>query len=334
VTRTWTLDPAGRLASMGTTGAGSTALANHYPDTGSDSPDWTLDTNTGGTATTRRYLDGLTGGLTIEAATTGASTTLTPQLVGLHGDVLRTTSLTATGSPDGPSIDTDEYGVVRDTTGAPTTGPRHAWLGGHQRPTDTGTLGLILMGVRLYTPLLGRFLQTDPIYGGNPNTYTYPTDPINVYDLDGRSWVKRMVGWLGNNIGTIGTVASTTALVLAMVGTGGALVPVLAGIGMGASMISAAVNLSRGKPGAAAWDAVGLVAGARAWKLARRAKDLRWLANKQRRSGNPQVHALWRSSRQQARNASVAARRWANIDKGLTAAGASHVGCRAIRLCR
>ncbi len=70
VTRAWTLDPAGRLASMGTTGAGSTALANHYADAGTDSPDWTLDTSSGGTTTTRRYLDGLTGGLTIEAATT------------------------------------------------------------------------------------------------------------------------------------------------------------------------------------------------------------------------------------------------------------------------
>jgi RHS repeat-associated protein len=173
---------------MGTTGAGSTALANHYPDPGTDAPDWTLDTSPGGTATTRRYLDGLTGGLTIEAATTGGATTLTAQLVGLHGDVLRTTTLTATGSPDGPGIDTDEYGVVRDTSGAPTTGPRHAWLGGHQRPADTGATGLILMGVRLYTPLNGRFLQTDPIYGGNPNTYTYPTDPINALDLDGKAF--------------------------------------------------------------------------------------------------------------------------------------------------
>jgi RHS repeat-associated protein len=187
VTRAWTLDPAGRLASMGTTGAGSTALANHYADAGTDSPDWTLDTSSGGTATTRRYLDGLTGGLTVEAATTGGATTLTAQLVGLHGDILRTTTLTATGSPDGPGIDTNEYGVVRDTTGAPTTGPRHGWLGGHQRPADTGNTGLILMGVRLYAPLLGRFLQTDPIYGGNPNTYTYPVDPVGDVDLDGRS---------------------------------------------------------------------------------------------------------------------------------------------------
>jgi RHS repeat-associated protein len=189
--REYGLDALGRLASWTDTvdGVIGARVVNHYPDPGTDAPDWTLDTNTSGTATTRRYLDGLTGGLTIEAATTGGSTTLTAQLVGLHGDILRTTSLTATGSPDGhPGIDTDEYGVVRDTSGAPTTGPRHAWLGTHQRPADTGNTGLILMGVRLYTPLLGRFLQADPIYGGNPNTYTYPPDPINAYDLDGKAF--------------------------------------------------------------------------------------------------------------------------------------------------
>jgi hypothetical protein len=52
------------------------------------------------------------------------------------------------------------------------------------------------MGVRLYAPLLGRFLQTDPIYGGNPNTYTYPVDPINGYDLDGNSWASRARNWI------------------------------------------------------------------------------------------------------------------------------------------
>jgi hypothetical protein len=42
------------------------------------------------------------------------------------------------------------------------------------------------MGVRLYNPVTGLFLSTDPEYGGNPNTYTYPVNPITMYDLDGR----------------------------------------------------------------------------------------------------------------------------------------------------
>ena len=48
-------------------------------------------------------------------------------------------------------------------------------------------LGIIEMGARLYAPLLGRFLQTDPVPGGSANPYDYcRQDPINFLDLDGR----------------------------------------------------------------------------------------------------------------------------------------------------
>jgi hypothetical protein len=44
------------------------------------------------------------------------------------------------------------------------------------------------MGVRLHTPTTGRFLQVDPVVGGNVNSYEYcHADPINCVDLDGRS---------------------------------------------------------------------------------------------------------------------------------------------------
>ncbi|GAA3485813.1 hypothetical protein GCM10018966_103460 [Streptomyces yanii] len=42
------------------------------------------------------------------------------------------------------------------------------------------------MGVRLYNPVTGRFLSTDPVYSGGANAYAYPADPINNFDLDGR----------------------------------------------------------------------------------------------------------------------------------------------------
>lgn len=75
----------------------------------------------------------------------------------------------------------DEYGNILDGT----VGAIYGWLGSYQRSADTIS-GITLMGSRLYSPLSGRFLQTDPVYGGNTNAYVYPADPVNAYDLDGR----------------------------------------------------------------------------------------------------------------------------------------------------
>ena len=135
--------------------------------------------------TTRRYVPGFTG-LLAEVAVTGVVSSTVVELTGLHGDVLRTTTPSATLAPDGVGVWADEFGRVLDATGSLTTGPRYGWLGGKQRATDTGVTGLTLMGVRLYSPIIGRFLSTDPVYGGNANTYTYPVDPVNSFDLDGR----------------------------------------------------------------------------------------------------------------------------------------------------
>jgi hypothetical protein len=56
------------------------------------------------------------------------------------------------------------------------------------------------MGVRLYSPGIGRFLQTDPEDGGNATAYDYCAgDPVNCTDLDGRwgfrHFFKRVASW-------------------------------------------------------------------------------------------------------------------------------------------
>lgn len=61
----------------------------------------------------------------------------------------------------------------------------------------------MLMGVRLYSPQSGLFTSVDPVLGGNANRYTYPGDPINSFDLDGKrrcregskKWYCRAWGW-------------------------------------------------------------------------------------------------------------------------------------------
>ncbi|KJY17225.1 hypothetical protein VR46_44960, partial [Streptomyces sp. NRRL S-444] len=69
---------------------------------------------------------------------------------------------------------------------------RYGWLGANQRSTETAG-GLTLMGVRLYSPAVGRFLSIDPIAGGSCNRYEYAcADPRNKYDLGGTYLMERV----------------------------------------------------------------------------------------------------------------------------------------------
>ncbi|WP_433538665.1 LamG-like jellyroll fold domain-containing protein [Micromonospora sp. CA-249363] len=179
--RTWTLDPAYRVRATSDeslvdgqwTGAGSTV--NHYGDD-SDAVRWTQ--GSGGELV--RNVTGPDGNLIATATSSGA---LALQLNDLHGNVVVTTD---PGLAQPTVLDFDEFGV-------PSAAQQHqlyGWLGGKQR-AGAGVDDSILMGVRLYSPALGRFLQVDPVEGGSCNPYDYAcADPVNKFDLDGRMIVN------------------------------------------------------------------------------------------------------------------------------------------------
>lgn len=176
----WTRDPEERAVSWSTAGGGGTAApngTNHYAGEG-DSPAWTSY----GTTITR-FFGGIDGGLALTSVDEGSDAGTTLSIVNPHGDIAATIkNVPDAGLGDVESEnETDEYGNSLSGS-APTT---YGWEGGAQRSRNTLS-GLTLMGVRQYNPATGRFLSVDPVEGGNANTYTYPVDPVNGEDLDGR----------------------------------------------------------------------------------------------------------------------------------------------------
>ncbi|MFB7739350.1 DNRLRE domain-containing protein [Streptomyces sp. NPDC056112] len=203
---TWTLDTAGRLASWTTeeqaedgTWGTPTAKTNHYSGDG-DNPDWTTEDN----GTISRSLEDLSGNL---IATTSATGNVVLQLANLHGDIGTQIPLVDNTTP---VVNTyDEYGNP-----LPGTDPaRYGWLGGKQRSSETPN-GVTLMGVRLYDPTIGRFLSVDPVPGGSANAYEYGNgDPVNNYDLDGKSWWRKTLKWTAIGAGVVGALACGASIV-------------------------------------------------------------------------------------------------------------------------
>ena len=216
---TFTLDGAGRRLTQ-TTSQGSvvlgtqtsSSLVRHYTDD-SDNPSWSVDT-TGGVSMTSRYL-GLTGdGLGLTVATTGSDTKAVLDLAGPRGDIVASTTLAGTDAAGG--IDQwGEYSEYGTPTGTPQPGIAYGWLGTHERATLT-SLGITLMGARLFNQATGLFTSLDPVHGGNQTTYGYPNDPINANDISGMwrmSW-----GWTAKWSGRASTVLSYAAPVCSWCG--------------------------------------------------------------------------------------------------------------------
>jgi RHS repeat-associated protein len=126
-------------------------------------------------------------------------------LANLHGDVVTTVPIAATAASGDVAAGVDgwsdftEYGAPRAGSTTATTGGSvgYGWLGAKQRSTTSETAGLTLMGDRLYNSTTGRFTSLDPEPGGNATAYSYPNDPINMFDLDGHwgisnKWKSRL----------------------------------------------------------------------------------------------------------------------------------------------
>lgn len=204
-TQTWTRDAARRLStSTQTTGTTDIVTTSHYADA-SDNPAWIKDNSSN---TWTRYIGGL-GAISL-AATGGGNTTQASAariaLSDLQGNIVSTIR-------DAQTLDTTTAANITSYTpygeeipGNQQTPPTPYGYKGTDQRSNNAQAGTILMGARQYNPTSGRFLTPDPIPGGNANTYTYPTNPIDQEDPTGAAdrYVGPSNGRWNDNLWTVG----------------------------------------------------------------------------------------------------------------------------------
>ena len=225
----WTLDPLQRFSTQRTWAwvndqwAASTEQVVHYDGDG-DEPGWIVEDATRPDEVTR-WVEGADGQVAVQ---TGADGGRVLQIVDLHGDVVGTLPV-----DDGASAASwsalrlssfDEFGNPAPMSGAASSNAppaRYGRLGVAQRSADTPA-GVLLMGVRLYHPAIGRFLQVDPVPGGSAGAYDYcNADPVNCTDLGGT------IAW-GKVLGVVAAVGEIASMIPGPIGAASAAVSAVA----------------------------------------------------------------------------------------------------------
>ncbi|HEX8002584.1 MAG TPA: RHS repeat-associated core domain-containing protein [Mycobacteriales bacterium] len=220
---------------------GTSTWTNHYAGD-ADSAAWTE--KSGSPVTWTRNVAGIGGDLAAVEAYDGTSSVVTLQLVSLHGDLIG--EAPASGTTLGATFDSDEFGNRRLSSTR-----RYEWLGAKTRAADNPG-GIVLMGVRLYNPVTGRFLSVDPVPGGSDNRYDYAGhDPTNAFDLDGRrcSSTRRNKSWWSKRACSISNHwrgPAQVAVTIAGTGVAGA----CTGITLGLGAVACAAGAGAGTAGA------------------------------------------------------------------------------------